>query len=135
MPGASGAAPWAGVCGWERILLWREYRDLPDDAWLIGPVHQIGRRLQPLSDEEGRRLGLLDGSVDLGLSLLVDRLEVILSREAPLGDVALETADGVLRGPDALDLVTRTVGGAGIGHAARGVRTVKGMRAARVTYE
>ena len=84
---------------------------------------------------EGRRLGLLDGSVDLGLSLLVDRLEVILSREAPLGDVALETADGVLRGPDALDLVTRTVGGAGIGHAARGVRTVKGMRAARVTYE
>ena len=48
-------------------------------------------------------------------------LEVLLARETPLLDVALEAADGVLCGPHALDLLAGTVGGAGVGH---GVATI-----------
>ena len=66
---------------------------------------------------ERRSLGFLDGSIDLGLRLLVHGLEVVLRRQAPFSDVTLETTDGILGRADALDLLTGTVGSSRVGHA------------------
>lgn len=102
-----------------------------------------------LNVREGSRLGLLDGLVDLGLGRLVDRLERLLVRNSPLGttqmmqrsaikrlqedggagrggkthlgDVLAEAVDAVLGGAHLLDLLTRSVGGSRVRHAARGM--------------
>ena len=66
-------------------------------------------------------LGLGDLSVDVGTGGLVDTLELLLGGNTPLEHLLLETGDGVVGAAHALDLLTATVGGTGVGH---GVTTV-----------
>ena len=53
--------------------------------------------------------------------LFVETLEVLLGQHAPVQDLLLEAGDGVVGAAHALDLLTATVGGTGVGH---GVATV-----------
>lgn len=70
---------------------------------------------------DGHGLGGGDLLVDVGASGLVDGLELVLGGDTPLEDLLLESGDGVVGAAHALDLLTATVGGTGVGH---GVTTV-----------
>ena len=72
-----------------------------------------------IGDRHG--LGGSDLLVDVAASLLVEPLEVLLSSDTPVKDPLLESGNGVVGGAHALDLLTGTVGGTGVGH---GVTTV-----------
>src|SRR4051812_68938 len=63
----------------------------------------------------GVRHGFGSGNllVDMGASLLVDVLELILLGDVPVENVLLEAGNGVVGRPHALNLLTCTVGGAG----------------------
>ena len=110
----------------------------PHEGWLGTLVIDV--RPEVVHIGFGRSLGLLDGLVYLGLGLLVDGFELLLGGEAPVLNVFLEATDGVLSAAHFLDLVTGTVGGAGIGHALGGIRTpvedkcaIRSSRVATVT--
>jgi hypothetical protein len=70
----------------------------------------------PTRIRELHLLGLSDLGIDRRAGLLVDLLELLLSRDVPLEQLVFQAGDGVLRGAHALDLLTRAVRGAWIGH-------------------
>ena len=119
--------------------------DKGDNAYLLALTTTHEGRLSALDVHisphlvvlgEGRCLSLLNGSVDVGLGLLVEflrysqtyvtvetrvsstDLDVLLGGETPLLDVAREATDGVVGLTHPLNLITGTVGRAGVGHTA-----------------
>lgn len=101
------------------------------EGWLSTLVVDVGPEVLDLGLRGS--LGLLHGSIDNRLGFLVDllkiiekgaksmckiiHLELLLSCDTPLLNTLLETADRILSGSHALNLLTGTVGGSGVGHA------------------
>lgn len=69
----------------------------------------------------GHGLSGSDLLIDVRTGLLVDGLELLLSGDCPVDDVLLQTLDRVVGASHALDLLTGTVRGAGVGHGVASV--------------
>lgn len=79
-------------------------------------IQHLARRLREI-----HLLGLRDLRIDRVARLLIDALELLLVRDAPLEDLVLQARDRVLRAAHALNLLARAVGGAGVGHGVAAV--------------
>ena len=79
-------------------------------------VEDLGRRLR-----HGHLLRNLDFLVDRGAGVLVEALELLLRGDFPVEQLLLESRDGVLRRAHALNLLTRAVRRARVGHGVAAV--------------
>lgn len=70
---------------------------------------------------DGGGLGILDLLVDDGTDLLLDALDVLLRADIEVEETLLHAGDDVAVGAHLLDLLTRTVGGAGVRHGVAAV--------------
>lgn len=88
----------------------------------------LGTRSVDVFKENGRlglgnSHGLGNGNllIDVASGLLVNLLQIVLSRDLPVQNLLFQSGNGVVGGTHALDFLSGTVGGTGVGH---GVTTI-----------
>lgn len=92
-------------------------RDTAPDEWRLG-ARVVNVLEQNLGGRVGDGHGLGGGNllIDVRTGLLVDGLELLLGGHGPVENVLLQALDGVVGASHALDLLTGTVRGSGVGH-------------------
>lgn len=93
----------------------------PDECWLRSP--NVNVLVQNLGSSLRRRHSLSSGDllVDMGASLLVDGLELLLGSHGPVQNVLLQAGDGVVGATHALNLLASSVSGTRVGHGVTSV--------------
>jgi hypothetical protein len=92
------------------------------DVWRLAAL-DVNVLVQNLGGGVGDGHGLSNGDllVDVLAGLLVDGLELLLGDDAPVEHLLLESGNGVVCRTHALDLLTGSVGGTGVGHGVASV--------------